>query len=37
MNYRLKFKPAAAKDLYKLTKKDRNLGEFIVNGQIPDP
>jgi mRNA-degrading endonuclease RelE of RelBE toxin-antitoxin system len=35
MDYSLKFKAAAARDLYKLTKKNRGLGELIVNEQIP--
>ena len=32
----LKFKAAAARDLYKLTKKNRDLAKLIVNEQIPD-
>jgi len=35
MNYKLKFRPAAAKDLHKLVKKDKELGAIIINGQIP--
>ena len=35
MDYSLKFKAAAARDLYKLTKKNRELAELIVNEQIP--
>lgn len=35
MNYKLKFRPAAAKDLHKLVKKDKELGALIINGQIP--
>ena len=36
MEYRMTFKAAAAKDLYKLTKKNRELGELIVLEQIPE-
>lgn len=35
MEYSLKFKAAAARDLYKLTKKNRELGRLIVNEQLP--
>ena len=35
MEYILKFKAAAAWDLYKLTKKDRDLGNLIVNEHLP--
>ena len=35
MDYSLKFKAAAARDLYKLTKKNRELAKLIVNEQIP--
>ncbi|MDO9585763.1 MAG: type II toxin-antitoxin system RelE/ParE family toxin [Syntrophales bacterium] len=35
MEYSLKFKAAAARDLYKLAKKNRELGRLIVNEQIP--
>ena len=35
MDYRLKFKAAAARDLYKLTKKNRELAKLLVNEQIP--
>jgi mRNA-degrading endonuclease RelE of RelBE toxin-antitoxin system len=35
MNYKLKFRPVAAKDLHKLVKKDKELGAHIINGQIP--
>ena len=35
MDYILKFKAAAAKDLYKLTKKNSDLGKLIVNEHIP--
>ena len=35
MDYNLKFKAAAARDLYKLTKKNRELAKLIVNEQIP--
>ncbi len=35
MDYSLKFKAAAAKDLYKLSKKNRDLGKLIVNENIP--
>jgi mRNA-degrading endonuclease RelE of RelBE toxin-antitoxin system len=35
MDYHLKFKAAAARDLYKLTKKNRELAKIIVNEQIP--
>jgi len=35
MEYILKFKPAAARDLYKLTKKNRDLGKIIINDHIP--
>jgi mRNA-degrading endonuclease RelE of RelBE toxin-antitoxin system len=35
MEYGLKFKAAAAKDLYKLAKKTRDLGRLIVNEHIP--
>ena len=35
MDYILKFKAAAAKDLYKLTKKNSDLGKLIVNENIP--
>jgi len=35
MNYRLKFRPAAAKDLHKLVRKDKKLGAFIINEQLP--
>jgi mRNA-degrading endonuclease RelE of RelBE toxin-antitoxin system len=36
MEYNLTFKAAAAKDLYKLTKKNRELGKLIVLEQIPE-
>ena len=36
MEYILKFKAAAARDLYKLTKKNRDLGKLIVNEQISE-
>jgi len=36
MEYHLTFKAAAAKDLYKLTKKNRELGKLIVLEQIPE-
>jgi mRNA-degrading endonuclease RelE of RelBE toxin-antitoxin system len=36
MEYNLTFKAAAAKDLYKLTKKNRALGKLIVLEQIPE-
>jgi mRNA-degrading endonuclease RelE of RelBE toxin-antitoxin system len=36
MEYNLTFKTAAAKDLYKLTKKNRELGKLIVLEQIPE-
>lgn len=35
MGYKLKFRPAAAKDLYKLTKKNEELGALIINEKIP--
>ena len=35
MQYSLKFKTAAARDLYKLTKKNRDLGKLIVNEHFP--
>ena len=35
MEYILKFKAAAARDLFKLTRKNRDLGKLIVNEQIP--
>ena len=35
MAYTLKFKAAAARDLYKLTKKNRDLGKLIVNEHLP--
>jgi len=35
MEYSLKFKPAAARDLYKLTKKNRDLGKLIINEHLP--
>jgi len=35
MDHTLKFKAAAARDLYKLTKKNRDLGKLIVNEHIP--
>ncbi len=35
MDYILKFKAAAARDLYKLTKKNRGLAKLVVNEQIP--
>jgi mRNA-degrading endonuclease RelE of RelBE toxin-antitoxin system len=35
MDYHLKFKAAAARDLYKLTKKNKELAKLIVNEQIP--
>ena len=34
MGYKLKFRPASAKDLYKLTKKNKELGSLIVNEKI---
>lgn len=34
MEYRLKFHPAAAKDLFKLTKKDKNLGKIIIDEHL---
>lgn len=36
MDYELKFKAAAAKELYKLTRKDKALGQLIIDRQIPD-
>ncbi len=36
MEYHLTFKAAAAKDLYKLTKKNRELGKLLVHEQIPE-
>jgi mRNA-degrading endonuclease RelE of RelBE toxin-antitoxin system len=36
MVFHLTFKAAAAKDLYKLTKKNRELGKLIVHKQIPE-
>jgi len=36
MEYHLTFKAAAAKDLYKLTKKNRELGNLLVHEQIPE-
>lgn len=36
MEYHLIFKAAAAKDLYKLTKKNRELGKLLVHEQIPE-
>jgi mRNA-degrading endonuclease RelE of RelBE toxin-antitoxin system len=35
MEYSLKFKAAAARDLYKLTKKNRDLGKLIINEHLP--
>jgi mRNA-degrading endonuclease RelE of RelBE toxin-antitoxin system len=35
MDYSLKFKAAAARDLYKLAKKNRELAKLIANEQIP--
>ena len=35
IEYSLKFKSAAARDLYKLTKKNRELGKLIIDDQIP--
>jgi len=36
MGYKLRFRPAAAKDLYKLTKKNKELGALVVNEKIPN-
>ena len=36
MEYHLTFKAATAKDLYKLTKKNRELGKLLVHEQIPE-
>ena len=36
MGFHLKFKPAAAKDLYKLAKKNKRLGAIIANQVIPE-
>jgi len=36
MGYKLKFRPASAKDLYKLTKKNKELGSLVVNEKIPN-
>lgn len=36
MEYKLKFKSAAAKDLYKLTKKNKELGKVIINHKLPE-
>ena len=36
MEFHLTFKAAAAKDLYKLTKKNRELGKLLVHKQIPE-
>ncbi len=35
MEYKLKFHPRAATDLYKPTKKDKQLGKRLVNSHIP--
>jgi mRNA-degrading endonuclease RelE of RelBE toxin-antitoxin system len=35
MAFRLKFKPGASKDLYKLSKKNKELGALITNRIIP--
>jgi mRNA-degrading endonuclease RelE of RelBE toxin-antitoxin system len=35
MEYSLKFKAAAARDLYKLTKINRDLGKLIINEHLP--
>ncbi len=35
MAWAFKFHPAAAKDLYKLSKKNRPLGQAIINTHIP--
>ena len=35
MAFRLKFKPGAAKDLYKLSKKNKEFGALITNQIIP--
>ncbi|MFH0787346.1 MAG: type II toxin-antitoxin system RelE/ParE family toxin [Pseudomonadota bacterium] len=36
MVFRLKFKPAASKDLYKIAKKNKELGANITNRIIPE-
>ncbi len=35
MKYSLKFKAAAARDLYKLTKKNADLGKIIIDEHLP--
>lgn len=35
MEYKLKFHPAAAKDLFKLTRNNKVLGRIIVNDHLP--
>jgi mRNA-degrading endonuclease RelE of RelBE toxin-antitoxin system len=36
MSLRLKLKQAAAKDLYKLVKKNKSLGRVIINQVLPE-
>jgi hypothetical protein len=36
MAFRLKLRPAAARDIYKLTKKNKELGPIIATRIIPD-
>ena len=36
MVFRLKFKLAASKDLYKIAKKNKELGSIIINRIIPE-
>lgn len=36
MTYQLKFRPAAAKDLYKLVKKNKELGRLIIDQVLPE-